>query len=106
MLFAEGKIIMDERYVITEEEKKKILEVYFKQGIDERLDVFPSKEKRKLIVMQNISRHFEPSIIYSEMEVNEILKAIYSDFAILRRYLIDYGFIERSRDCTKYWVKD
>ncbi|MGX4667922.1 hypothetical protein JNUCC74_01715 [Cerasibacillus sp. JNUCC 74] len=43
---------MDERYVITEEEKKKILEVYFKQGIDERLDVFPSKEKRKLIVMK------------------------------------------------------
>lgn len=40
------------------------------------------------------------------MEVNEILKAIYSDFAILRRYLIDYGFMERSRDCTKYWVKD
>ncbi|MGX4667923.1 DUF2087 domain-containing protein [Cerasibacillus sp. JNUCC 74] len=44
--------------------------------------------------------------MYSEMEVNEILKAIYSDFAILRRYLIDYEFMERSRDCTKYWVKD
>ncbi|API92549.1 hypothetical protein J32TS6_17310 [Virgibacillus pantothenticus] len=96
---------MSKQYEITEEEKKKVLDTYFKQGIDGRLDIFPSKEKRKLIVLQNILRHFKPNTVYSEKEVNEILKAIYSDFAILRRCFIDYGYMERSRDCTKYWVK-
>ncbi|MFE0442266.1 MULTISPECIES: DUF2087 domain-containing protein [Aerococcus] len=43
--------------------------------------------------------------IYSEKEVNEILKPIYTDFAIIRRSLIDYGFMEHNQDCTEYWIK-
>lgn len=97
---------MDERYITTEEEKQKILSAYFKKGIEGKLDVFPRKEKRKLIVLQNIVKRFEPDRIYSEKEINEILKTIYSDFATIRRYLIDYGFMERSNDCTEYSIKN
>jgi len=28
------------------------------------------------------------------------------DHATLRRYLIEYGFLERTQDCGTYWVKE
>lgn len=43
------------------------------------------------------------SVESNEREVNEILKGIYPDFASLRRYLIEYGFFERTRDGSAYW---
>lgn len=90
---------------LTEEDKQKILANYFKDGRDGKLEVFPSKEKRKLIVLENIVSRFEVNTVYSEKEINEILKPIYTDFAIIRRSLIDYGFMERNQDCTEYWIK-
>ncbi|WP_374967568.1 DUF2087 domain-containing protein [Lysinibacillus sp. RS5] len=30
----------------------------------------------------------------------------YSDYVSIRRYLIEYGFLDRSDDCTTYWVKE
>lgn len=103
--FHKGATMVGDRYVITEEEKDKVLATYFKQGLDGELDTFPSKEKRKLIVLQNIINRFEPERVYSEKEVNTILKSIYSDYVTIRRYLIEYGFMGRSRDCTEYWIK-
>lgn len=103
--FHKGAKMVDERYVTTEEEKKKVLSTYFKQGSNGRLDILPSKEKRKLIILQNIVKRFDVNKKYSEKEINEILKIIYSDFATIRRHLIEYGFMERSKDCTEYWIK-
>lgn len=39
-------------------------------------------------------------------EINRVLKRIFEDYATIRRALIEYGFIDRSNDCTKYWVKE
>lgn len=99
----EAKMV-DDRYAITEAEKKQVLSTYFKQGIEGPLDIFPSMEKRKVIVLQNIISRFERNKIYTEKEVNEILKSIYSDYVTIRRYLIEYGFMHRSKDCTTYWL--
>lgn len=104
--FHKGATMVDERYATTEEEKQKVLSTYFKKGIDGSLDTFPSKEKRKLIVLQSILKRFEPSRVYTEKEINEILKTIYSDFATIRRSLIEYGFMDRSKDCAEYWIKN
>lgn len=94
------------RYVTTEEEKQKVLSAYFKEGLEGQLDTFPSKEKRKLIVLQYIIGRFELGRIYSEREINEVLKIIYGDFATIRRALIVYGFMNRSKDCSEYWIKE
>ncbi|GIO27390.1 DUF2087 domain-containing protein [Ornithinibacillus bavariensis] len=59
-----------------------------------------------MIVLQHIIKRFEQNRIYPEKEVNGILKTIYSDFATIKRYLIEYNFMERSKDCTEYWIKD
>ncbi|GGA69926.1 DUF2087 domain-containing protein [Ornithinibacillus halotolerans] len=102
--FHKGATMVDERYATTEKEKQKILETYFKNGLNGELHIFPSKEKRKLIVLQHIVKRFKPNNTYTEKEVNTILQSIYHDFATIRRYLIEYGFMNRSKDCTEYWI--
>ncbi|MEQ6377318.1 DUF2087 domain-containing protein [Bacillaceae bacterium S4-13-58] len=100
-----GATMVDDRYAITSSEKEKVLNTYFKQGLDGALESFPSKEKRKIIILQHIIRKFDKNRIYTEPEVNGVLKKIFADFATLRRYLIEYGFMDRSKDCSQYWVK-
>lgn len=65
---------------------------------------FPAKEKRKYILLGMICHLFDPKTTYSETEINDILKEVYSDYVIIRRYLVDYKFLERTLDGRKYWV--
>ncbi|WP_228352648.1 DUF2087 domain-containing protein [Variimorphobacter saccharofermentans] len=69
------------------------------------LKQFPAKEKKKIILLREIMKKFQHNKEYNENEVNQILESIYSDFPTLRRYLIEYGFLERSIDCSVYKVK-
>ncbi len=64
-----------------------------------------AREKRKIIILKHIVKNFELNRKYSEKEINEVLKGIYPDFATVRRYLIEYGFMDRKDDCSLYWVK-
>jgi len=50
-------------------------------------------------------KKFDSSEKYTEKEVNQILESVYPDFVTLRRYLIEYGFLDRTADGSKYWVK-
>ncbi|MDG5788397.1 DUF2087 domain-containing protein [Evansella sp. AB-P1] len=104
--FHKGATMVDERYATTIEEKEKVLATYFEEGLNGPLHIFPSKEKRKIIVLQHILTRFESNKMYSEKEVNTILKSIYSDYATIRRYFIEYGFMDRSKDCSTYWIKN
>ena len=96
---------VDERYSIEEKEREKVLAKYFKNGPDSEIDTLPSKEKKKLIILQHILNRFDKGKHYHEKEVNEILKTVHADFVSLRRHLIEYGFMERSDDGTAYWMK-
>jgi len=97
--------MMVERFSITDIEREKVLKNYFKQGLQGPLDVFPSKEKRKYIIAQEIINQFEVDKIYIEKEINDLLAKIYPDFATLRRFLIDYRFMTRSDDGKQYWIE-
>ncbi|WP_077211946.1 DUF2087 domain-containing protein [Bacillus dakarensis] len=94
--------MVDDRYNITQDEQEKILKKYFPEGT---LSNFPSKEKQRLIVIRKISQKLKPDHMYDEKELNKVLKGFYEDYVILRRYLIDYGFLDRKPDGSKYWVK-
>ena len=96
---------MEERFAITDQEREKVLGNYFKQGIDGPLDVFPSKEKRKYIIAQEVIKRFDTGEIYLEKEINELLKTVHQDFATIRRFLIDYHFMNRSDDGKEYWIE-
>ena len=96
---------IDERYAITLAEKEEILSRYF--GADGKLLIkgFPTKEKRKIIIMQKIINDFDTNRQYTEKEVNDILKRYYDDYVSVRRSVVEYGFLDRNGDGTRYWVK-
>lgn len=100
-----GATMVDARYEITQQEKQKILSTVFASMQPLRLKTFPPKEKKKVVILRTIAKEFEEGIRYSEVQVNEILKDIYPDYVTLRRYLIEYGYLERTRDGSAYWKK-
>lgn len=100
-----GAKMVDDRYFTTKSEEEKVLVSLFSSVEPLRLINFPAKEKKKIIVLRKITEQFETDKKYEEKELNTILKGIYDDFATIRRYLIEYGFMERTNDCKFYWVK-
>jgi hypothetical protein len=97
--------MVDMRYKITEEERDKYLKQYFPYGQEGKISEFPKKEKRKIVILSHIISRFEINRNYTEKEINEILKTVFHDYVTIRRYLIEYGFMERKPDCSSYWVK-
>ena len=100
-----GATMVDERYMTNDEESRKIIATFFESMEPLKLKSFPPKEKKKLVLLRVIAGQFEPARRYGEPEVNAVLRGIYEDYATLRRYLIEYGFLERTQDCREYWVK-
>ncbi len=98
--------MVDDRYKVTVEEREKILEKYFTGGLNGPVSTFGMKEKNKLVVLSHIIGRFDKNKVYSEKEVNEILKTVNEDFVTLRRYLIEYGFMTRKADGSRYWLND
>ncbi|WP_035292902.1 DUF2087 domain-containing protein [Clostridium sp. KNHs214] len=95
---------LDDRYNITDKERKSTIKIYMDES--GAIKTFPAKEKKKLIILSEIVKNFSKGKKYSEKEINRILKRIYEDYATIRRSLIEYGFLERSDDCSSYWVKE
>jgi Uncharacterized protein conserved in bacteria len=100
-----GAKMLDDRYLTTNDEENKILSSAFESLQPLILKAFSPKEKKKIVILRRIALEFEKGKKYSEKEVNAILKAIYDDYATLRRYLIEYGFMERTTNCKEYWLK-
>lgn len=70
-------------------------------GKDGRLLTIPSKHVKKLVVLNQLAQSFELGKVYPEREVNEILGRFHDDFAALRRYLYEEGFM--MREDGYYW---
>lgn len=94
--------MVDDRYDVTREEEEKILRVSFSSLEPLRLAVFPAREKKKIVVLKRLVSLFDPGKPYTELQVNAMLKPVYEDVATLRRYLIEYGFMERNADGSAY----
>jgi len=90
---------------VTPEEKDKIIERYFPEGINGPLKEVSMREKSRIVVLEQLASRFQKDKIYSEKEVNEILKEASPDHVTLRRYLIEYGFMDRKHDGSQYWIK-
>ncbi len=99
-----GAKMVDDRYFITKAEEEKILSAMFSSLKPLKLKTLSPKEKKKIVILKKIAEQFEKNRKYSEKELNSIIKEIYEDFATVRRYLIEYGFMERTNDCKEYWL--
>ncbi len=70
----------------------------------QKLVRLPSKRGKTQVILRWLATLFEPQRLYTEKEVNEIIKSVYSeDFVSLRRDLIDMGYLRREMGGGKYW---
>ena len=66
-----------------------------------RLVIMPTKRSKLRPVLDHIAQEFELGVTYPEKDVNEVLARYHSDYAALRRYLVDEGFM--TREAGVYW---
>lgn len=69
---------------------------------DNKLVQIPKKEKDKIRLFDWFVTLFDASKTYTEKEINEVIKRIYDDYAIIRRYMVDYGYLKRTDDGKNY----
>lgn len=100
----QGARMVDDRYTTTVDEEEKILQTAFESLDPLKLKVFSAKEKKKIVILRQIAAQFQKGRKYSEKEINALLKPIFEDYATIRRYLIEYGFMCRTNDCKEYWL--
>ena len=94
----------DERAVVSLDEAAAIEAKYLGPG--PRLARMPRREKEKLVVLRRVACLFEAGRRYSEKEVNAVLHPVHDDHVTLRRYLIEYRFLEREADGSAYWLRE
>lgn len=99
-----GHTIRRDSFDITEQDREKVLNKYFPEGTGGRLTTFHMQQKHKYIVLIEIAKRFETERKYSEKQVNELLKEVHDDYVEIRRYLVDYGLLEREPDGSQYWL--
>lgn len=69
-----------------------------------RIKNYPSSPtQREELLTWVADRTFPYASALPEAEVNVRLRPFTEDTALLRRYLVDYGMLERSADGRKYW---
>lgn len=70
---------------------------------DGRLKQIPMQSKKIQAVLNYIYDSFDKERRYTEKEVNEVLARFHSDTSTLRRFLIDFHYLDRERDGSVYW---
>ncbi len=82
--------------------EEQVLQKFLLNG---QLTRMPAKHKKMTVILRWLATLFQAGRIYSEAEVNEILKMVYaSDFVSLRRALIDEDYLQRERSGGNYWL--
>jgi ArsR family transcriptional regulator len=81
------------------EARNQVIDIFFKDG---RLVSIPGQPTKRRIILEELARSFEWGRIYSEPEVNAVLKTFHDDVSSLRRYLIDEHIMMRERG--RYWL--
>lgn len=81
--------------------RQKVLKTFFRHG---RLVQIPAQQKKKLIILEEIVKVFIPGEKYDEWDVNKMLVDFNEDVASLRRYLVEFGLMDRDHDV--YWRID
>lgn len=94
----------DDRWVITEDEAAKVLQHYFDFDREPlRLIRWPKKQKAVIVILTRIIDEIPAHQQFTEPEINAYLKPIYFDYTMVRRFLIEYHFLQRTTDGTAYW---
>jgi hypothetical protein len=70
---------------------------------DGSLRGLPHESAKLQVILDYLLKAFTPGVIYTEKEVNQIIRRFHIDTAGLRRDLIDRGMLQRKSDGSQYW---
>lgn len=73
--------------------RAKIERTFFKDG---RLTEIPAQRKKRVVVLERLLQEFEPARVYTEAEVNAVLRRFHDDVCTLRREFIMEKMMMRS----------
>lgn len=94
----------DDRWLITEDEAAQTLQHYFDFTQEPpRLIRWPKKQKAVIVVLTRIIVEIPDQQQFTEPQINAYLRPIYPDYTMVRRFLIEYHFLQRTPDGTAYW---
>jgi hypothetical protein len=66
-----------------------------------RIIAIPARPGPRRLLLDCVAQAFEPGLRYPEAVVDDVLRVLCDDHAVLRRYLVDEGFL--SRQAGVYW---
>ena len=83
-------------------EDQQVLRDYTYAGMLKQL---PAKRGKTMVILRWLATRFEAGRLYTEAEVNEVIKGVYEkDYVSLRRDMIDMGYLHREPGGGKYWL--
>lgn len=80
----------------------KQIEQFFRP--DGSLISIPAKSVKRIAVLHHIARDLSPDTKYPEKDLNLFIAKYHDDTAAIRRYMIEYGILDRDSDSV-YWVR-
>jgi hypothetical protein len=90
--------------VDLEADERKVLRAF--SGPDGRLKRLPVQRKKFEVVLRHALRRFERGGVWTERELNEILRGLADDVASIRRGFVDAGLMARNKSGSRYWRTD
>lgn len=100
---------MDNQQTITREQfSRRVVELYLRSG----LDGLPKSDADQHIMLKSVALTLGKPGVFSELELNEKLKYWINqisqmkkfDHSSLRRWLVDFGYLARNKDGSRYEV--
>jgi DNA-binding CsgD family transcriptional regulator len=101
-----GTITVGDERIMASEKEAAVIEGKYSRTLPDTgftLVGWPKKQKDKLILLKKIAELFSAGARYTEREVNDILIGVWADYVTIRRYLIEYRFLDRKPDGSEYW---
>ena len=86
-----------EKVIFNIDEKK-----FFEKCIHDKN--MPRNDALKQVILKRIMINFRENMIYSEQEVNLTIKKYFEDYTLIRRELINFGYMQRDPAKSEYWV--
>ena len=64
----------------------------------------PRNDFEKQAILMRLMEDFKDEALYSEHEVDSAIKKHFEEYALLRRELVNFGYMGRDTLGAKYWV--
>jgi biotin operon repressor len=76
----------------AERERTKVLTTFFADGL---LTKMPVQKRKRDIVLEQFAARFAPETRYEERDVDDLISTWYADYCLVRRLLVDEGYLQR-----------